>query len=55
MPEPTTEPTAEPTINAMPEPTGTSAVIDDVEAWSASDQWPTADLSDFDDEGWTAE
>jgi hypothetical protein len=47
MPEPTHE-----IIAAMPEQTGTSAVIDDVEVFAASDQWPTADLSDFDDEHW---
>jgi hypothetical protein len=47
MPEPTDE-----IIAAMPEPTGTSAVIDDVEVFTAPDQWPTADLTDFDDESW---
>lgn len=41
----------EPTINAMPEPTGTSAVIDDDEVTAAADQWPTADLTDFDEDG----
>jgi hypothetical protein len=45
------EPTNEPVENAFPEPTGTSAVIDDVEVFAAPDQWPTADLSDLDVEG----
>lgn len=43
MPEPTTEPHDDP-----PEPAGTSAEIDDVDVFAASDQWPTADLSDLD-------
>lgn len=42
------EPTNEPIIDAFPEPTGTSALIDDVEVFAASDQWPTPDLSDLD-------
>jgi hypothetical protein len=54
MPEPTTH-TDDDILDAMPEPTMTSGRIDDIEAFAAADQWPTADLSDFDDEGWAAE
>lgn len=48
MPEPTTEHTDDDVLDAYPEPAGTSAVIDDVEVFAASDQWPTPDLSDLD-------
>ncbi|HEY9265521.1 MAG TPA: hypothetical protein VIQ11_13045 [Mycobacterium sp.] len=30
------------------DPTGPSAVVDDVETFEAPDQWPTADMSDLD-------
>lgn len=43
MPEPTDD-----IIDAFPEPTGTSAVIDGDDVVAASDQWPTPDLSDLD-------
>lgn len=43
------EPAPEDVENAFPEPTMTSAEIDNIETWAASDQWPTADLSGFDD------
>jgi hypothetical protein len=43
-----TEPVQDPTSNDPPEPTMTSAVIDDIDVFEASDQWPTADLSDLD-------
>jgi hypothetical protein len=33
-----------------PEPTGTSATIDDVEVVEAPDQWPTPDLTGLDEE-----
>lgn len=45
------EPATEPVLDAFPEMTGTSAEIDDVEVFEAPDQWPTADLSDFDEPG----
>lgn len=45
MPEPTTEPIEDST----PEPTGPSALIDDVEVSVSVDQYPMADLSDFED------
>lgn len=43
-----TEPTNEPTLDAPPEPTMTSAVIDDVEVSAATDQFPLGDVSDLD-------
>lgn len=44
-----TEPTPDDVENAFPEPTGTSAEIDNIETWEAPDQWPTADLTGIDD------
>ena len=44
------EPVPEDVENAFPEPTMTSAEIDNIETWAASDQWPTADLSGFDEQ-----
>lgn len=42
------EPTNEPTSNDPSEPTMTSAVIDDVEVYAATDQFPLGDVSDLD-------
>lgn len=48
MPEPITEHTDDDITDAFPEPTMTSAVIDDVEVFAATDQYAMADLSDLD-------
>jgi hypothetical protein len=40
-----TEPTNEPIDDDQPEPAGTSAVVDDIEVWQATDQWASPDLT----------
>lgn len=47
MPEPTQH-TADDILDAMPEPSMTSAIVDDVEVFAATDQFPLGDVSDLD-------
>lgn len=43
-----TEPVLDPPQDDPSEPTGPSAIVDDVDVTAAPDQWDTPDLSDLD-------